>query len=264
MVRLRAFGPELLGAGSIKSIATVSCFGAKYIGYDRKNSTLLSAIYRDTLCFMGSSRSALGDFDYSLASKQDCTPGWSVRLMHFYLHLLFSGVPGGEALSRAKIKYMEGVTSGRCPDEGIADGLLTLQEFNFFGDPMLRLQPRITLPAGYGGASKSLPGYRADGDGWSRTYAPVNLRASGSGSLLDRVRGLVDESFARIHETIADELYRKWGIEPRDLYCVSRFSSAAGERGFTLRYRYEDGDVVSYTVVDTDLSGKVARIYHTY
>lgn len=259
-----AFGPELLAAGNIKSIATVSCFGAKFIGYDRKNSTLLSAIYRDTLCFMGSSRSALGDFDYSLACKRDRTPGWSVRLMHFYLHLLFSGVQGGEALSRARIKYMEGVTSGRCPDEGIADGLLTLQEFNFFGDPMLCLKPRISLPAGYGGVSRSLPGYYADGDGWSREYSPVNLRKNEAGSLLDRVRGLVDDSFSRIHQTIADELYRKWGIDPRDLSCVNRYRSAAGEQGYTLRYRYKDDDLVTYTVVDTDLSGKVVRLYHTY
>ena len=263
-----AFGPDLFAAGTIKSVATVSCFGAKFIDYDRKNSTLLSALYRDTLCFLGSSRSAFGDFDNSLARIREETgksiPRYSVRMMHYYLHLLFSGIPAGESLSRARVKYMNGVTSEEYP-EGIPLGMTTILEFNFFGDPALYLQPRISISELYAKTPESLLNYRCDGDAWTMDYEPVDLPGSGNrGGLRDSVRKLVDKGFEQIHAQITDKLYNEWGIPPRELYSVNKYSSKGGKSGYSLRYRHLDGAVYTDTIVRTDVQGKIVDLYHTY
>lgn len=263
-----AFDPHLLDTGEIKCIATVSCFGAKFIEYDRSNSTLLSSIYRDTLCFMGSSRSAFGDFDDTLeVIKKETgnnTPRYSVRLMNYYLHLIFSGIPAAEALSRAKIKYMSGVTSEEYP-EGIPAGMTTILEFNYYGDPALYIQPRIILAESYKQLPESLPGYNNNGDGWRREYRPVEpAQETTSESLLNKIRGLVDERFEEIHTTIADKLYRKLGVPPRELYTVYKFSNKNGDSGYSVRYRHTDGDASSDTIVITDLQGSIKDIYHTF
>ena len=263
-----AFSPEILSYGCIKNIATVSCFGAKFIDYDRKTSTLLSAIYKDTLCFMGSSRSAYGDFDDTLESvrkeESDVLPRFSVRLMNYYLHLLFSGIPGGEALSRAKIKYIEGVLSGKFM-EAIPQGLTTVLEFNFFGDPTLYMQPRITVPERFSSKPVDIPEYRCDGDAWVNEYEAMAIPGSESGEgLLGHIRGLVDYSFKQIHAAITEKLYKEMGIPPRELLTVNKFKSKDGKSGYNFCYRHKSGDLASDTIVTTDLSGKISDIYYTY
>lgn len=263
-----AFVPELLSHGKIKSIATVSCFGAKFIDYDRKSSTLLSAIYGDTVSFMGSSRSAFGDFDDSMEMIENATgkhfARFSVRLMNYYLHLLFSGIPAAEALSRAKIKYMSGVTSEEYP-ERIPEGMTTILEFNYFGDPALYLQPRINMAESYNNLPEKLPGYCANGDGWRREFEEVQVDLGAhSGSLLSRIRSMVDKGFERIHVSISEKLYKEWGIPPRELYTVHKFTSKNGDKGYSLRYRHNEGVMSTDTIVITDLQGAIEDIYHTY
>lgn len=263
-----AFDPHLLDTGEIKCIATVSCFGAKFIEYDRSNSTLLSSIYRDTLCFMGSSRSAFGDFDDTLeVIKKETgknTPRYSVRLMNYYLHLIFSGVPVAEALSRAKIKYLSGVTSEEYP-EGIPAGMTTILEFNYYGDPALFIQPRIIIAESYNQLPESLPGYHINGDGWRREYRQIeSTNEPTSSSLLSKIRGIVDERFGEIHTTIADKLYRELGVPPRELHTLYKFSNKNGDCGYSVRYRHTEGDASSDTIVITDLLGSIKDIYHTF
>lgn len=257
-----AYNPELLRYGNIKCIATVSCFGAKYIGYSREYSTLLSSIYKDTLSFMGSSRSAYGDFDDSLERRGATTPSCSVRMMRLYLQLLFSGIQGGEALSKAKAQYINGVTSWQIPDE-LPLGLTTILEFNYYGDPLLWMKPKITVPASYGVKETFNRSEAVKGDKWSVDYEPVGNSGERAG-LLSRIRSMVDRNFEDIHSAISEKLYKEYGLEPREFYGAHKYSTKCGETGYSLQYRHTEGEFHTDTFVKTDLSGKVISIYHTY
>jgi hypothetical protein len=63
-----AFKPDLLLSSKAKIISGVCCWGARFIGYPKVQSTLLTAMYSSTLLFMGSSRCAAGFFDDALSN----------------------------------------------------------------------------------------------------------------------------------------------------------------------------------------------------
>lgn len=257
-----AFDPALLHYGKAKCIATVCCFGAKFIGYNREFSTLLSSIYKDTLSFMGSSRSAYGEFDDSMEKRGVTTPPYSVRMMRYYLQFFFSGMQGGEALAKAKAQYISGVTSWQIPDD-IPQGLTTILEFNYFGDPMLWMKPRIPAPSACGVTDVFNRTEEVIGDKWSVEYEPVGSDGWQTG-LLERVRSNVDRNFEEIHSFISEKLYKEFGLSPREFYGANRFSTAAGEKGYSIQYRHTDGFFYSDTFVKTDLKGNVLSMYHTY
>lgn len=260
-----AFVPELLPYGNFKSIATVSCYGAKYIGYSRDKSTLLSSIYRDTLCFMGSSRSALGDFDDSLHERgSDAVPKYSVRLMRYYLDMFFAGIPGGEAITKAKQQYISGITSWDYQDESIPYGMTTILEFNFYGDPMLWMQPVITLP-GHADAYKTISyNDSIKDDKWSYDYEAVASPGAGNSGLLSRVRSLVDCNFESIHKAITDKLYKEFRLEPREFYSAHKYTNKAGDSGYKLQYRHNDGIFNFDTFVMVDDCGNILSVDNTY
>ncbi len=257
-----AYDPALLQYGKAKCIATVCCFGAKFIGYSREYSTLLSSIYRDTLSFMGSSRSAYGEFDDSMEERGVTTPPYSVRMMRLYLQFLFSGIQGGEALAKAKAQYINGVTSWQIPDD-IPQGLTTILEFNYYGDPMLWMKPKISVPATYGVKETFNRSEAVKGDKWSVDYEPVG-KDSGQTGLLARIRSMVDRNFEEIHSTISDKLYKEFGLEPREFYGAHKYSTKCGETGYSLQYRHTEGVFYTDTFVKTDLKGNVISMYHTY
>lgn len=257
-----AYDPSLLQYGNVKCIATVCCFGAKYIGYSREYSTLLSSIYKDTLSFMGSSRSAFGEFDDGMETNGGATPPYSVRLMHIYLQLLFSGIQGGEALAKAKIQYINGVTSWQIPDD-LPLSLTTILEFNYYGDPLLWMKPKISTPVTYGEKTVFHTNDMVKGDKWSVDYEPVGMGNERQG-LLTRIRSMVDRNFEEIHATISDKLYKEYGIEPREFYGAYKYSTKNGEVGYSLQYRHEDGVFTSDTFVKINTQGTIISIYHTY
>lgn len=256
----KAFAPEMLSCGTIKNIATVSCFGAKYIGYDRAKSMLLSALYKDTICFVGASRTAFGDFDDSM-EKGVRHPRYSGRMMNYYLRLLFSGVPAAEALQKAKIKFMDGVVAQKY-GECIGIGMTTLLEFNYYGDPMLWMQPRISEAELY--STSGLAGYSSFGDSWSRDYKKIELPSENRGGFLARVRNAVDRNFSDIHSIITERLYDEWGLEPRELYRASSFKSADGESGYLFRYKHSDNGINTFAFAEADDKGQIKTVYYTY
>lgn len=258
-----AYDPSLLQFGQAKCIATVCCFGAKYIGYSREVSTLLGSIYKDTLSFMGSSRSAYGVFDDTLGNGIEDTSFYSVRLMRSYLQLLFAGIQGGEALTKAKTQYINGVVSQQVPDR-IEQGLTTILEFNYYGDPLLWMKPRIPIPASYEVTEDFIRNEVVKEDKWSVDYEPVGKGIGQQVGLLERIRSIVDRSFEEIHSIVSDKLYKEFGLEPREFYGAHKYATKNGEKGYTLRYRHTEGDIYSDTFVKIDRKGKVLNMYHTY
>ena len=251
-----AFTPNLLETENtnIKCIAAVSCYGARFINYARTDSTLLTSIHKDTLLFYGSSRIAYGPFDDSL----DYLGGklcWSLVQMREYLKNLYSGIPAGEAINRAKIKYLS--TLDKLDDASKT----TILEFNLFGDPLLHIEKMIDLPED---ESYNTSDFVFD-EKLERQYNTVYQKDSKNSniSLLDRIKGMVDRNLEGIHKQIADQLYRQHSLKPRELYTVRNFKNGYGDEGYSYCYRHADKTFDSYTFVDTDTRGIVKSIIET-
>ncbi len=258
-----AFSPQLLQCGKIESIATVSCYGARFIGYNREDSTLLSAIYRDTVLFTGSSRSAYGIFDEMMSERNISVPPFSVRMMRLYLHFLFAGIRGAEALAKAKVFYLAGVITHEY-GEDIPEGMTTIQEFNYFGDPLLRMKPQLELYERY--SNKVIMDFpdEISGDKWIPEYELVYSSKGHPQGLLARIRAMVDRNYEKIHGMISEQLYQRWNLPPRELYCVHHYSTKSGHDGYSLTYRHVVEGIIAETIVHTDTNGKVLKIYYSY
>ena len=250
------FSPELIAKdSSIKSIAGVCCYGARFIDYARCDSTLLTAIHKDTLLFYGSSRIAYGPFDDILdnVGGKLCL---ALGQMREYLKLLFAGVPAGEAITRAKVKFLAGCDD---VDECVKT---TILEFNLFGDPLLYMQPMVRLTKE--DAPRNIPVY-VHNERDDRTYQDVyNADAKEqSRSLLERIRGMVDRNLEGIHKQISEQLYRQYSLKPRDLFTVKRFKDGNGKEGYSYCYKHSTESVDAYTFVETDTQGIVKSIKET-
>ena len=250
------FSPKLIDKDtSIKSIAGVCCYGARFIDYARCDSTLLTAIHKDTLLFYGSSRIAYGPFDDILdnVGGKLCL---ALGQMREYLKLLFAGVPAGEALTRAKVKFLAGCDD---VDECVKT---TILEFNLFGDPLLYMQPMVRLTKE--DSPRNIPVY-IHNERDDRTYQDVyNADAKEqSRSLLERIRGMVDRNLEGIHKQISEQLYRQYSLKPRDLFIVKRFKDGNGKEGYSYCYKHSTESVDAYTFVETDTRGIVKSMKET-
>lgn len=251
------FAPWMLKSDNvnIKSIAAVSCYGARFIDYARNDSALLTAIHTDTLLFYGSSRIAFGPFDDCL----DYFNGkivWSLVQMREYLKRLFAGIPAGEAINHAKQHYLR--TSGE-HDERCRT---TVLEFNVFGDPLLNIHKMTDYIKD--DPTDDLPEFVFD-ERCDRTYETVysSENKEGKGSLLQRIRGMVDKNMEGIHKEIADRLYRQFSLKPRDLYTVWHYKDGYGNSGYSYCYRHPSEAFDSYTFVETDKEGTVKSKFET-
>lgn len=250
------FSPKLLAENTaIKSIAGVCCYGARYIDYSRCDSTLLTAIHKDTLLFYGSSRIAYGPFDDILddVGGKLCL---ALEQMREYLKLLFAGVPAGEAITRAKVKFLAGCEN---VDECVKT---TILEFNVFGDPLLYMQPMVRLTEE--DAPKNIPEY-VHNERNDRIYQNVYSADAKdqSKSLLERIRGMVDKNLEGIHKQISEQLYRQYSLKPRDLFIVKRFKDGNGKEGYSYCYKHSTESVDAYTFVETDSRGIVKSMKET-
>lgn len=103
-------------------IGVEACYGARFINLKKEQSILLSALATNTVSFVGSSRVAWGP----------STPPMNLAdiVIHDYLALLQKGVSAGEAFLKARIHAF----NNSCNSDP-ATSLLSMMEFNLFGDP---------------------------------------------------------------------------------------------------------------------------------
>jgi hypothetical protein len=90
----------------------------------------------------------------------------------------------------------------------------------------------------------------------------------GNMSLLDTVRGAVDNNFKIIHETIADKLYKTLGVAPRELYRVERYTTVDingnPQKGYLYNYNKQRGEHVNTGIrVEVDERGNVIDAIET-
>ena len=120
----RAFSPDLLSDLDMPYVIGVeACYGARYNGYEKNDSSLLTAIGGKCLAFLGSSRIAYG----SSEGEGSCAD----IMVGEFLRKVVLGYSFGDALYEAQKKLLiEGIV--REPE------IKTLAEFSLYGDPSLR------------------------------------------------------------------------------------------------------------------------------
>lgn len=245
-----AIAPQWLAAAERDNIVvTEACYGAKYKQFRRDRTMLLASVNSRTLLYLGSSRIAFCNTKYPIDNSD--------RLANVFLTALFDGYSAGEALFRARRSFFE-YDQVRLHDQQ----LVTIVEFNLFGDPYLH----AAMPGG--GARKSLPA-----EALAMTARPVHLvaerrclyRAAGqtSMSLLEQVRGRVDDNLLRIRAVVDRELYARLGVEPRKLDAILRSRFSDGEEFYALHYDDGDGKRVRLHTAVTDLAGNIRTIIST-
>ncbi len=253
-----AFVPGHLDGSGPKIIVPICCWGARFIGYRRENSMLLTALYSsETLLFMGSCRSAFAPFDPETPDKQPVI-GCAQRLMRLFMQNVMAGYPAGEALQRAKIKFLTHYSEGKPYD------LLTVQEFNLFGDPMLTAVPCMSsesLDAEISITPTGLPDFSMCDYKYSEDT--VFEASEGEVSILEKVRGLVDGNLEVIRSRMNDVLYRHYNIHPDNLRKITRYRTGKGRSG--MRFVYARKSAYPCTVYAfSDENGNLKELVRTF
>lgn len=247
-----AFNPSLLLSSNVKVISGVCCWGARFIGYPKVQSALLTAMYSSTLLFVGSSRTAVGVFDNALSNVPNMDIAFSELLLKYYLNYLLQGYDAGEALGRAKMDYIRTEKFSRL------DALATMLEFNLFGDPLLSVQPvlerkPVVVEGDWTVSSVSC--------GLFRSYQQVyDSQKKESHSILDRVRGLVDQRLLEVRKKVTELLYRDYNINPQSLSAIHSFQSQGGEQGYRFCFHEKNEYYNNNRIVDTDKNGNITCV----
>lgn len=260
------FTPEIFKRPSINIgvVAAVCCYGARFIGYSRNDSSLLTAMYNNTLLFYGSSRIAIGSFDQTLKSSNGQNE-YSLVQMRLYLQNLLSGVQAGIAIQNARVEYSRHSNKARKDELGYEYNpyyyMTTILEFNLFGDPLLNAQKIMDMPSE--DPNDTILDISFDIRNERRYQEVYSIEKSKSTSILDRVRRLVDNNFEEIHKKMSDTLYRYYKVDPRTLYSAHKYTDGFGRSGYTITYKDNDDAFDHYQMVDTDICGNIRSINET-
>ena len=197
-------------------LATEACYGARFIGHSEEESCLRSALLGKTLAFLGSSRIAWG------------WGGGKVKLFcadiiaRDFLSATKRGDFFGDALSLARHSLLDS-------DNLTPHDLLTVVEFNLFGDPTLTLpaaqsassaEGNFYAKSSTGGVGKSalsprtpLSSVRAS---LQRSSSNLRIRMP---DVLGNVKASLDATWEKINARMVEHIYNAEpslkGVEPQ-------------------------------------------------
>lgn len=220
-----------------------ACYGGRFIGYDTLHSMIQSGLAHKTVLGLASSRIAFG--------VPRPPAGCADVICSAFLDYLFKGYSAGEAMVLARRMFFEG-------DKVVSEvEAVTLAEFRLFGDPSLH-----AFLEGEKAADKSSAELRVASDDYQAGYDSRDVRKPGhSSSLLDMVRAAVDDNIRSISERIGEELYRAYGLPPREPETVKRVKFRNGQERLLFSYYDECQDesdriwkVISYP------DGKIEKV----
>ena len=240
-------------------IVTEACYGARFIGFDKAHSMLLSAMAANTLIYLGASRVAYGKPDPRDPNSPVQMSNADILTGEFVNHML-DGFPAGAALFEAR----------RCLHQASEIGPVestTLVEFNLFGDTTLFIMLPQTEKAA-APAAKSNIGTLCSPTTESCKLERVSIpteEAPRPMSLLAQVRAQVDANIAEIQSKISEQLYKEWGISPRKPVCMSRTTSLNGQKGYEVQYDLDDRKKApegfyNRLSVSSDMNGRIRSV----
>ena len=236
-----------------------ACYGARFIGLDADHSMLLSALYNQTMNYIGSSRIAWGNVDGKATSPQQLGLAFADIIAVCALNALLQGYTAGEAmfLGRAQLFHQPEIEEPQTPTSVV--------EFNLYGDPTLFMDVSSIHETGKKTFDKSALV-------WPEGHRPcqVDVVASKSQtvgtSILDRVRHAVDRNIEDIHNMVASQLYEQYGIPPRPVSSVFSLTFSDGRKELLLNYDVpmegHSGMNVRYTV-NASTDGVIRKVTST-
>ncbi len=262
-----AFSIDMLQQSNARIFNTVACWGGRYIKYKREQSMLMSAMYGGgVLLYSGSCVPAMGK-----CGNFQCDETWRIQpaaysetfMARFAEYQCLGTMTAGEAFLKAKCDYYN--TSRQIEEDEIILG--TVLMFNLYGNPKLRTCPDTDALSDIqfdDGSKYICMPFRK----MKRTTVMKNVNQNnGAKSLLDEVRGLVDNNLRQIHEAITRNLYQQLGVEPRELYSVERYetTNAKGqsERGYLYNYNKQYGPIHSQIRARLDERGRLLDAIQT-
>lgn len=253
------FSPQHIAAcREANGVVCEACYGAKFIGCDKRHSMVLSAMSASTLLFLGSSRVAWGSVDHSGATPSTASVGFADIIANTYLGAVLRGYTAGEAFLEARRKIFGRYEFG----EPVAAA--TVVEFNLFGDPTLRFSAEggISKDTAFPDIQKSI--VEPDAEMKVASYEPV-ARPEGE-SVLDMVRNAVNANINDMHSMIARHLYSNYKVNARKPESIFRLKYTDGSEEYRFTYMtgsHDDGGIKSYITVSSDPEGKINNVFST-
>ncbi len=246
-----AFAPEtILQNKSLNIIGVEACYGARFIGLAKEESILLSALAGKTVSFVGSSRIAWGP------------PAPPMNLadvvIHDFLGLVQQGWTAGDALLKARINgYLNSV------EKDPPTSLLTMMEFNLFGDPLFFFSPeQKTSAKAAGPTSKGVKLENPGVDGDQMDELPEEEMEKSAppqpdeDSIYSRVTQAVDEAQRKITALINKKVWEKYP-EFKNIEPVFKKYSFNGKEFNKLTYGKQLEKFDKYLMVNTDTNGEI-------
>lgn len=258
----QSFNIELMKQSNARIFNTVACFGARFDGYERNDSMLMSALLGGgKLLYAGSTVSVpmIDDDEQDYPDGVTQYPGsGSEKFMPLYCYYQFCGLPAGQAMMQAKLDYFNTFRHIERDDFSLSTALM----FGLYGNPMLQVQARqdvIDQSLQY----EVLPRINPD----NALNPPVQMKRfkciikkqqlQESKSLLNQIQGLVDQNLSVIHNKIEQNLYNTLGLDPRWLDQVEEYSIGT-ESGYTYCYDLKN-KLGKKTLVEVNKHGIVTR-----
>ena len=143
--------------------------------------------------------------------------------------------------------------------------LLTILEFNLFGDPLLSFVPMIPQTD-----RKILENYHATehdrqvlADMKTRTYESENIQDESEMSLLDRIRQRTSANLTYIRDKVNKEVYAQYGLKPQELSSIVTVKKRGYSDGYIFRYTRNLVHFEKRTIVHTDANGKIIFVVGT-
>lgn len=234
---------QLTRANKANIVVTEACYGAKYIRKKVDDSMLLSAISRQTMIYIGSSRIAYGCVDHPLQTP--ILPSNADVIAQVFMSEILSGTTAGEALFKARSEVFKRT------QEISAEDMLTVTEFNLFGDPSLKASRTAEHPK------------VSETGAWILSSAATtkceieSLYENKPGSILSAVRRLVNINLQHIREKIDKHLYECYQIKPRELTHIFLNKYANGKKEYTYAYSLNEH---TRLLVNTSPQGEIIEI----
>ena len=251
-----AFSCDMLRYSGARILNTVACFGGRYIGYNRNDSMLMSAMYGGGIVlYAGSCTSALGRTGqrHNVAEDALIPSGYSESFMKLYSLYLFRGITAGEAFLSAKCDYFNLCRSL----DGDDCALATVLMFNLYGMPVLHVNSNKSVILEARGI-KEVHDINTHQKTMGRVLYDKNQTTS---SILAEVRMKVNDNLLKIRNTIESKLYNYWGLNPSNLDNIVELTKGNKK---SLRFEYKSGTglIKKRSWAFTDELGNVKDVVH--
>lgn len=260
-----AFSLDMIDETTARVFNTVACYGARYHGYKRNESMLLTSFYEDGFLLYAGSLIPVPMTDLDVPEGMEVHEGsGSEHLMPIFCMEQFSGIPMGEAMMRAKLEYFNVFRHLERDDFSLA----TIMMFSLYGNPMLRMKRKeeVLRRAQDAHVIPVLPETKNTPLRMKHIRRIITYKEQTS-SLLDQVRRTVDDNIASIHQMVQKMLYSQLNLEPRWLSHVDSFSidnkDGTFEEGYIYAYKDRSRDYARLSLVEVDKKGKIKKVIRT-